>query len=174
MNKISKIAGLFVLIIFGINACSPTEQILPFSVLLDGIAFKLMEIERESTPHFPNLMIIQNQGAIESLTSYGFEINEETNQILTNIDYNQYVAIFVKRGHIEGSGVVREVIRSGNQVIIQTEDIAVRPGEYVLADYSSPYQLISVEKVGDWNRNIQFILERENGRIVNRVNAFVP
>lgn len=119
-------------------------------------------------------MIIQNQEAIESLTSYGFEINEETNQILTNVDYNQYVAIFVKRGHIEGSGVVREVIRSGDQVIIRTEDIAVRPGEYVLADYSSPYQLISVEKVGDWNRNIEFVLERENGRIVNQVNAFVP
>ncbi len=90
------------------------------------------------------------------------------------MDYEQSFAVLILIGQTLTDGIISEVSRTDEKVFIKVKGYTVGPGSYKLKGYSLPYQLISVEKEGSWDTDIEFILEEENGNILGRTKHYIP
>jgi 3-dehydroquinate synthase class II len=104
----------------------------------------------------------------------GLKYPETIETLLKQVNYNQIVVALVLKEQIPDSGLTEEVVRQGNQVIIRTKAWQVGPGNYVLEDYTWPYQIIAINKDGTWAQEIHFILERGAEGPVADLKHFVP
>lgn len=77
------------------------------------------------------------------------------------MDFEKSFAVLFLIGQIPGDGIITEISRENDKVTIKVKDYNIGPGNYKLKGYSLSYQLISVEKTGVWNKDIEFILEEE-------------
>lgn len=153
------------------TSCSkaPPPQTLSFEVLVQSSPFT------ETSPpsqDVPNLIVIASPGEI-SPPIPEFEFSDIMVTQLNAVDYEQYFAVLILVGQIT-DGTITEVSRTDGKVFIKVKGYTVGPGSYKLKGYSLPYQLISVEKEGPWDIDIEFILEEENGNILGRTKHHIP
>jgi len=92
---------------------------------------------------------------------------------IKQMDFSKSFVILVIRGHPE-RGLVKEIVRHQETVIITTYDIEVGPGNYVLPNWTQPYEIIKIDKEGMWGKQIRFVLQRETQGILGEVKHFVP
>lgn len=169
MNK-----SIFTILLVVILATScnkaPSPQTLSFEVLVQSSPFT------ETSPpsqDIPNLMVIASPKEISSPLPE-VEFSDTLLAQLREIDYDQFFAVLILVGQMPTDGIVTEVSRVNENVSIKVKDYLVGPGNYKLKGYSLPYQLISVEKEGSWNTDIEFILEEEDGNIFGRAKHYIP
>jgi len=149
---------------------APLPQTLSFEVLVQSSPFT------ETSPpsqDVPNLIVIASLEEI-SPPIPEFEFSDTMVTQLKAVDYEQSFAVLILVGQMPTDGIITEVNRMNEKVSIKVEGYTVGPGNYKLKGYSLPYQLISVEKEGSWNTDIEFILEEENGNILGRTNHHIP
>lgn len=120
----------------------------------------------------PNLIVIASPKEITP-PSPDVELSDIMRTQLRDVDYERSFAVLILVGQIPADGVITDVSKINEKVIIKVKNYTVGPGNYKLKGYSLPYQLISVEKKGTWNTEIEFILEEENGNILGRTNHYV-
>jgi len=153
------------------TSCSKAPpQMLSFEVLVQSSPFT------ETSPPLqdvPNLIVIASLEEI-SPPIPEFEFSDTMVTQLNAVDYEQSFAVLILVGQMPTDGIVTDVSRMEEKVSIKVNDYIVGPGNYKLKGYSLPYQLISVEKEGSWNTDIEFILEEENGNILGRTKHHIP
>lgn len=154
------------------TSCSkaPQPQLLSFEVLVQSSPFT------ETSPPsqvVPNLIVIASTAEI-SPPIPEFEFSDIIVTQLNAVDYEQSFAVLILVGQTLTDGIISEVSRTDEKVFIKVKGYTVGPGSYKLKGYSLPYQLISVEKEGSWDTDIEFILEEENGNILGRTKHYIP
>lgn len=93
---------------------------------------------------------------------------------LKGIDFKQSIVILVRRGRQDNSGIVQNVMRQQNTVVIRTNDLVIGPGNYVRDGWTQPYEVIAVNKEINWNKTIHFVLQRETQGLAGESNHYVP
>ena len=93
---------------------------------------------------------------------------------LNSINFDTSFAVLFMVGQIAEANIITEITREKEQVFIKLVDTSVGPGNYILEGYSTPYQLVAVEKTGNWNQDIEFILEDETGNLLSSTVHHIP
>jgi hypothetical protein len=153
------------------TACEKADQqALSFSVLVTASSFREVSPPQQEPP---NLMVIASREEIvPPIAEYSFPDN--TLDQLDRINFDTSFAIMFMVGQIANAKVISEITRANEQVFIKLADTSVGPGNYILEGYSTPYQLVAIEKAGNWNQDIEFILEDENGNQLVSTTHYIP
>ena len=93
---------------------------------------------------------------------------------LNHTNFTTNFIILLLRGQISNSGTIKDEVRSGDKVTIMTNAIDLGPGNFALAGFTPPYQVIVVRKDGEWNRDILFILKRNGEKSIEEFRHFIP
>jgi len=169
LKKLSCLALLTGLILFGCKG--PEPQDLPFETVtsdLGGLGYMQED---------PNLLIITGP---EEVDTPGLDVQfpADLAEQLRAVDYQRNFVVVVFRGLLGARSAswtaeVRQVTRYGAKVILIAH--FEEPGPGVRRTYvpSSPYQVVTISKEGEWARLIRFVLEA-NGEEVKECNHFVP
>jgi len=90
------------------------------------------------------------------------------------LNFDNSFAVLFMVGQIAEANIITEITRENEQVFIKLMNYSVGPGNYILPGYSMPYQLVAVEKTGNWNQDIQFILEDDTGNLLDSTTHHIP
>jgi hypothetical protein len=146
---------------------------IPYTVVEEGYALQVPEDWplQGSEPMLIVLAAPQDM-ALPSDLSLPEPVTEE----LERIDRGQSFVVLVHRGgQLPNSGLVKSILRRGNIVIIETLDVDMGPGNYVVPGWTQPYAVVAVEKVdGKWARDIHFILERQTQGPAYETHYYIP
>ena len=149
-----------------ISGCATrSQQVLPFDLITDGVAFPT--VKKDFSKMSP-LIVITELADIKQL-----DFAEAIMPYLSEVDFNQALVLLVLRGQMQDSGIVKVVIRDGNNVIVRTQDIDPGPGNYVVSGLTPPYQTISVNMLGAWGNYFNFLLEREGSGLTSQQIEYV-
>lgn len=100
--------------------------------------------------------------------------DDDVLEALEGINFDHSFAILLQVGQISKDDIINEVTRENGRVVISVKNAAAGPGNFKLLEYSLPYQVISVEKTDKWEQMIEFIVEDENGNLLDSANHYVP
>jgi hypothetical protein len=111
----------------------------------------------------PDLYVVAGSENLDTLKAE-FRPSPELVERLAALDYGDYLAVIISRGH---SGYTttdlipqtRQVIRRGNEVVLEVHFGEIDPDKGVKPSESNAYQVIAARKEGRWGRRIRFILE---------------
>ena len=162
---------ILLMIVLVTAACNKADQqALPFSVLVQASSFREVSPPQQEPP---NLFVIASQEEIvPPIAEFRFP-NDMLDQ-LNSINFNTSFAVLFMVGQIAEANIITEITREKEQVFIKLVDTSVGPGNYILEGYSTPYQLVAVEKTGNWNQDIEFILEDETGNLLSSTVHHIP
>jgi hypothetical protein len=119
----------------------------------------------------PELTIITQPEEIAALGEVRYD-----DPWLQTMDYDSYFALVVFQGW-QGSGgysvQIRCISRQDNVVNVYVRFREPRQGEFVNLSVTSPYHLVQVRKVSDWDQEITFNLISDGNKILSR-SFFIP
>jgi len=166
-----KSASILLLMLLLVVACSKTaQQDLSFSVLDQSSSFVEVSQPRQGAP---SIIIIASQDEITPpISEYRF--SDEVVEKLNNINFDNSFAILFSVGPIPENGIIDNISREKDRVVIHVKNYTVGPGVYKLEGYSLPYQLISVEKSNKWDQEIEFSIVDENGNLIGKASHSIP
>ena len=158
--------SIVTIMLAGMVACQPVKVELPF----ETIAYSWFgDGENDYPGEDPKLMVVAKADevtAVEGLISF-----DAYNQ-LQKIDYKKYFSIVIFHGWRPTGGYGLEV-----QQIIREQDLITinvrfqEPGVVAPAVETSPYLVVIVEKVGDFGKEFQFVLNEDS---VSTAKHFIP
>jgi hypothetical protein len=163
---------LLLALLSGLSACQPQPQevALPFETIEQkewagtGQAYE---------PREPGLMIIAQ---IEDVAKLDNWITENARTQLQTLDYDAYFALAVFQGWKPSTGYnvqIESATRQDNTVTIHAGFREPGPDEAKGALITSPYHLVRVRRIGDWNQNIAFKLVVDSV-VVTSLSHHVP
>jgi hypothetical protein len=123
------------------------------------------------------LLVITTPEAVDS-PGMDVQFSAELADQLRAVDYEHNIAIVVFRGLLQALSPrytvdILQVVRSGNQVVVQTHLGVPGPEQGSLSSFSSPYHVIAVPRQGMQEQEIRFILEVD-GQMANEHTYFIP
>ncbi|MCC6957334.1 MAG: hypothetical protein IT316_11120 [Anaerolineales bacterium] len=150
--------------------CS-VSHILQFNVLVEKAPFLVVGSYNLSVP---DLLIIASPDEIIHPAS-GIQYPEYMMETFKEVDFNKSFVVLHLVGQIPDNGKITEIVRRGNTVRIKLQSFSVGPGNYMLPDFTLPYQITEIEKNRvSWGNNINFILEVEDGDILTQERHYIP
>ena len=54
------------------------------------------------------------------------------------------------------------MVRKGDKVTIMMESYRIGPGNYYLPGFTMPYQMVVIDKIGEWSRDIHFVVDAKD------------
>ena len=162
---------LVILLFIGLSfaGCS-SSQTLQFNVILEKVPFL---VTSQGNQPVPNLIIIASQDEIVPPTSV-VEFSAAMFDSLEKVDFEKSFIILHLVGQIPDNGIITEIARRKDTVHITLQNYSVGPGNYELRGFTLPYQITIVEKRGEWEKEIKFILEVEGGDIIAQEQHYIP
>jgi hypothetical protein len=121
----------------------------------------------------PGLVIINHP---EEMVTLSEGIHDDLKLKLQTMDYNDHFALVVFQGWKSSGGYstqIRCISRQDNAVNIYVQFRKPRQGEFVNLLVTSPYHLVQVQKVRDWDQEITFNLISDGTNIISR-SYFIP
>ncbi len=121
----------------------------------------------------PAILVIKNKD--EDLDLSGL-ITSDAEESLKTLDYEDFFAVIVFQGlqPTSGYGVeIEKVTRKGKIVTLYTKFIEPKPDQEKSPEVRSPYHLIQVKKVENWDQEIEFQLVVER-QLVAVQTLFIP
>ena len=106
----------------------------------------------------PFLIILASQK--DMMLPSGYTFAQPLLDRLKEIDFSKSFLIRVLRGHPD-RGLVKEVVRKKDDIIITTYDVVVGPGNYATRGQTQPYEFIKIDKGDRWGKQLRFVLQRE-------------
>jgi hypothetical protein len=111
----------------------------------------------------PGLYVVAGPGDLEILQTQSHPPLNLVEQ-LAALDYRDYVVVIISRGYrtVTTTDLIpqtRQVIRRGDQVVLQVHFGQIDPDKGVKPADSNAYQAIAVRKEGRWGRRMRFVLE---------------
>ena len=99
---------------------------------------------------------------------------QEALDLLTSVDYDKFfVVLLISEPRLKDS-IVRQVIRKGNKVSVLLYERTIGPGNYVLDDWTLPYNFIVIEKAGVWGENVHFNIRSAQNEVLNKIDHYIP
>jgi hypothetical protein len=169
---VSIVAAVFVLstvLVYRSRAVRP----IPYTIVEEGYALQVPE-NRQMYGSEPMLIVLT---ALQGMAlPSDMSLSERLAGELEQIDWHKsFVVLAGRGGQLASSGTVKRILRRGNTVIVETLDVDVGPGNYVVPGWTQPYAVIAVEKTGGaWGRYVEFVLERETQGPVYDAYSYVP
>ena len=162
---------ILLMIVLVTAACNKADQqALPFSVLVQASSFREVSPPQQEPPHL--IVIATREEIVPPIAE--FRLPDDMLDQLNSINFDTSFAVLFMVGQIAEANVITEITREHEQVIIKLADYSVGPGNYILAGYSMPYQLVAVEKTDSWNQDIEFILEDDTGNLLSSTDHHIP
>jgi hypothetical protein len=127
-----------------------------------------------ATPRAPDPALIVIATLDEVVPPDGLQFAPVVQAELERIDFGKALVILYPVGQIPGNATLDGITRQGNQVQIRLKSFSAGPGNYVVEGYSTPYQLIVMDKSGAWNREIEFEIVAPDGTVLAHGKHFVP
>lgn len=162
---------MFMIGVVLISAGCSVSVTLPFNVLAEKAPFLVVSPDNQSVP---DLMIISSPDEIVPPTP-GVQYPEIMMKTLKAVDYNKSLVVLHLVGQIPDNGKITKIVRTGNTIRIKLQSFTVGPGNYMLKDFTLPYQITEIEKNdASWGNDMNFILEVEDGDILTQEQHYVP
>ncbi len=164
MNKITRhwlllIAGIFLV------SCKITRE-LPFET---GQRMAL-KIDPGAQP-IPSMVILASP---QDLAAASALYSDSLSEWLKDVDFNTRIAVLYAVGQIRDNGEVEQIERLYDTVQVQLKGYSIGPGNYEIAGWSEPYQLLLIEKEGPWKRQVRFILIAKDNGVLHTVEQYIP
>lgn len=164
-------ALIFVIGVGLISAGCSVSYTLPFKVLVEKAPFLVVSPENQS---MPDLIIIASPDEMVP-PAPGVQYSEIMTETLKGVDFNKSFVVLHLVGQIPDNGKITKIIRRGNTVRIKLQSYSIGPGNYMLKDFTFPYQITEIEKnEASWGNDMNFILEVEDGDILTQEQHYIP
>jgi hypothetical protein len=154
---------------FVLIAGCKTSQKLSFDISLSYVA---LEAERFSEKA-PNIIVITSSDEIVP-PAKGITYPKVAMDLLTSLDYNKSIAVLFIVGQVNNDVIINEVIREKGIVTIDLNNYSIGPGNYIPPGFTLPYQMIVIEKSGNWSDNIHFEIKVNHTDIIAGIDHYVP
>ena len=145
-------------------------QVIPFVVVEEGYSLIGPTGFPRQEPD-PPLIVIASPEAMTLPSMLAFP--EPLAERLKQVDFSESFVVLVHRGH-PNRGLVKEVTRQQEKVVITTYDVTGGPGNYVIEGWTQPYEFIRIDKQDKWSRQIRFVLQRETQGVLGEAVHFIP
>jgi hypothetical protein len=146
---------------------SMTSRAITFTVVEEGYS-----LGRTKDIPDPLLIIMASSGDL--ILPTGLTLGEELAAKISSIDLHQYFLLFVWRPRSPNRPIVEKITRQQDNIIVTLRDGVAMPGNYVLPEWTQPYEIVQVDKAGNWNRNIHFVLKYETQGVFVEKTHFIP
>lgn len=166
----SRLVTLLTIVLLAAACGKAAQHTLPFSVLVGASSFREVSPRQQEPPHL--FVIASPEEIVPPIAEFSFP--EDMFEQLNMLNFDTSFAVLFMVGQIAEANVIAEITRENEQVFIKLGDYSLGPGNYILAGYSMPYQLVAVEKSGNWNQEIEFILEDDTGNRIDSTTHHIP
>jgi hypothetical protein len=166
---IAVIMGLvFVVVIDVLQSGQP--QTIPFSVFDEGHSLIVTnDFHHRETD--PPLIIIASQD--DTNLPSDLEFPEPLADRIRQIDFENSFLILVDIG-FPARETVKSVARKQEKVFITTYDAPLGMGNYILEEWTQPYEFIKIDKDDTWGGQFHFILQGVTRKVHGETIHFIP
>jgi hypothetical protein len=160
---------VIIIIAFGLFACKSAPRKLNYESSVRSAFITTEEYKNELS----NIIIVATPADAKS-PGPGVVFLPEMETALQLVDFNQMFAVLILVGQIPENGQVKRIDRMEDKVQIILDSYSIGPGNYVVKGFTMNYQLILIEKSGQWNAEIEFVVKAENDIIIGEATHFIP
>ena len=162
-------SGVVVVLAVWLAIWAKPEEV-PFRVIEQGYSLVSPSGFPRPEPE-PSLIILASPEEMRLVQPYTFP--EPLAKTIEQVDFQKYFVILAIRVRTQG-GVITNVTRRSASVVITTTDLMVGPGNYVMEEWTWPYQVALIEKTSAWGQEVRFFLKRETQGTAGEAIHFIP
>jgi hypothetical protein len=159
--------GIMGSIILFINLFIPQKTNLQFQTIEKG------ESTKANKPTEPEIFVITNNN--DYLHLRGF-ISPDSEELLKTLNYDNFFVLMVFQGLKPNSGYgieIKVVTKTKNIVTLFTKFDEPKPDLEKSPEIRSPYHLIQIKKISNWDQEIEFHMVVQ-GQVVVSQTFFIP
>ncbi len=160
------------LLLFLFVSCIPDEQ---------NVLFETIELQFESPgtgdkqyqDKSPRISVISSS---EDVTAFDGTISTESQQVLMDTDYDQYLVVIAFHGQIETTGYgigIKRITQSGRNVRVYTELIRPKPDQLLGLMVTSPYHIVRLDRKDIPSQQSLTFLLYTDGQTADKQEVFV-
>ncbi len=162
----------FLLLLFLFVSCIPNEKNVLFETI--ELQFETPGADRAYKKAPPQIQVISR---LEDITTGSVMISPTSQQVLMDMDYDQYLVVIAYHGWIGTTGYgieIKRITQSRQNVRVYTELTRPKPDQLLGLSFTSPYHIVQLNRKDISSQQSLTFLLVTDGQTADKQEIFVP